>query len=99
MPFVSAAKDKQPTLRVFVQPKAKRTMFLGLHDNMLKIGVTAPPVDGKANREVIYYLADFFGLKKRDVRIVAGEKSRRKICTLGHIDEHEIRKKVLSLLK
>ncbi len=94
MPFVSTNRDNQTILKIIVRPKAKRTMFLGLHDNMVRLSVSGPPVDGKANREVISYLADVFGLKKKEVKIIVGKHSRKKVCSIGNIDEEEVRQKV-----
>lgn len=99
MVFVSTNKDNSATLKIIVKPKAKQTMFVGLHDNMVKLSVAAPPVDGKANKEVIAYLANFFDLKKKEVEIVAGQHSRRKTCSIGQISEEEIRGKVETYLQ
>jgi uncharacterized protein (TIGR00251 family) len=99
MVFVSTNKENKANLKIIVKPKAKRTLFLGLHDNMVKLGVAAPPVDGKANKEVVAYLADFFGLKKKEVEIVTGENSRRKICSIGRLSEKEVRRKVEKYLQ
>jgi hypothetical protein len=99
MSFVSTDKKHRTVLKIIVQPKAKRTLLLGLHDDMVKLGVTAPPVDGKANLEVITYLAGFFGLKKKDITIISGEHSRKKICIVGRLDEEETRRRILSFLQ
>lgn len=99
MVFVSTNKGNKATLKIIVKPKAKRTMFAGLHDNMVKLSVAAPPVDGKANKEVVAYLADFFGLKKKEVEIIAGQHSRRKTCSIGELSEEEVRGKVETYLR
>jgi uncharacterized protein (TIGR00251 family) len=44
----------------------------------LKVRLAAPPVEGKANDALVEFLADYFGVAKRSVRIAAGLKSRRK---------------------
>lgn len=46
-------------LALYIQPKASRTRFLGMHGDELKLAITAPPVDGKANKAVISFLAKF----------------------------------------
>jgi uncharacterized protein len=78
-------------LRIIVQPKAKKTDIVGLHDGMIKLAVASPPVDGKANATVISFLATFFKLKKSEVQIVSGARSRRKVCILGHLKESAVR--------
>lgn len=73
-------------LHVHAQPGAKRTEFAGTHGGAMKIRIHAPPVDGKANEELIRFLADWFGLAKSNVRLSRGEKSRAKTFELLGID-------------
>lgn len=69
-------------LSVHVQPSAKRTEVAGLHgegaQQRLKIRLGAPPVDGKANAELLRFLAEAFGVPLRNVTLRNGETSRRK---------------------
>ena len=65
-------------LNVFLQPRASRNSLLGLHDNALKISLTAPPVDGEANKQLIKFLSKLFRVKKSAILIVSGEHSRHK---------------------
>lgn len=69
------------TLRV--QPGARRTEVAGLHGDALKVRLAAPPVDGKANAELLRYLADAFGVPLRNVTLVRGETSRQKIVRVA----------------
>lgn len=99
MTCLTVVKDKRLGLKVLVQPKAKKTGIVGVHDGMLKIAVASPPVDGKANRAVKAFFADVFGLKKKDVQIVSGERSRKKVVELGDLKAPVIRKTLVSLLR
>ena len=65
-------------LDVSVQPNARHTSADGLHDGALRVRLAAPPVDGKANAQLIAWLADQLGCAKRDVSLLRGETSRRK---------------------
>ncbi len=65
-------------LAVYVQPRASKTRLVGLYDGMLKIACSSPPVDGKANKELIRFLAGLFGCPKRSVILLRGGSSRRK---------------------
>lgn len=65
-------------LSVYVQPRASRNQIAGIHGNALKIRLTAPPVDGEANKMCIQYLAKCLGLPKSEVEIVSGHTSRSK---------------------
>jgi hypothetical protein len=65
-------------LHVYVQPKASKTRIVGIFDGCLKIAIAAPPVEGKANEEVVKFLARLFNIPGRAVVIQAGAQSRRK---------------------
>ena len=65
-------------LELHVQPGAKRDEIVGTHGDRLKIKTSAPPVDGKANRHLIDFLASTFGVPKSHVTLVRGETSRLK---------------------
>ena len=65
-------------LELYVQPGASRTEFAGEHGGRLKLRLAAPPVEGKANAALVEFLADHFEVPRRNVRITAGLKSRRK---------------------
>ena len=67
-----------------LQPGAKDDAFIGLHGDALKIRISAPPVEGKANRHLLKSLAASFGVRQRDVTLLAGDSSRQKrlrICS------------------
>jgi uncharacterized protein (TIGR00251 family) len=61
-----------------VQPGASRPGIAGIHGDALKVRVTAPPADGRANRELIEYLAEVLGVTRGCVTLVKGDTSRRK---------------------
>jgi uncharacterized protein (TIGR00251 family) len=70
-------------LRVQVQPRARREEFAGLHGDALKVRLTAPPVDGKANAALIAFLAKTFGVAKREVTLLQGETGRSKLVRVA----------------
>ncbi|MCP5162367.1 MAG: YggU family protein [Hahellaceae bacterium] len=65
-------------LTCHLQPKAKTDEFCGLHGDSLKIRITAPPVDGKANQHLLKFLAKSFGVRQQQVSLISGETSRHK---------------------
>lgn len=85
-------------IRVFVQPRASRTHIVGLHDGMVKLAIAAPPVEGRANKEVVAFFSKLFAVSKSDIQIVSGEHSRRKICVIGTLDETLLRGTLAPLL-
>jgi uncharacterized protein (TIGR00251 family) len=66
------------TFDVLVQPRASRVKLGPVHDNRLKVAVTAPPVDGEANAALIDAIAKALGVARGAVEVVAGASSRRK---------------------
>jgi len=69
-------------LSCHVQPGAKRTAVAGVYGTALKISLAAPPVDGKANKELCVFLAKKLGLAKSAVALVSGQTSRDKVVFL-----------------
>ena len=69
-------------LRIYLQPKASRDQFLGLHGDALKIAITAPPVDGKANAHLLKWLAKQCRISQSQVQLLSGETSRHKRVAL-----------------
>lgn len=70
-------------LTLHVQPGASRTEYAGLHGDAHKIRLSAPAVDGRANEALIAFLAEAFGVAKRDVTIASGASGRRKIVRIS----------------
>jgi uncharacterized protein (TIGR00251 family) len=69
-------------LTLYVQPGAARTEIAGTHGEALKIRIKSPPVEGKANGELVRYLAGAFGVPARQVTLVRGDSSRQKILRI-----------------
>lgn len=65
-------------LSVRVQPKSSGNRLLGLHDGALKLALTAPPVDNRANRAASEFLAKLLGVPKSAVILKSGAQSRAK---------------------
>ncbi len=65
-------------LQIRVQPRASSDALAGVMDDCLKVRLTAPPVEGKANEHLIAYLAKTFGVPKSQVILERGAGSRRK---------------------
>ena len=65
-------------LRVFVQPRASRNQFCGIHEGELKLRLTSPPVDGAANECCREFLAKQLKVPKSAVTLISGDSSRHK---------------------
>lgn len=67
---------------VDVKVRASQSRVLGIKANRLSVALAAPPVDGAANAALIETLAEHFDLPRRQVQLIAGERSRRKVVEL-----------------
>lgn len=92
MAFLVDAGNDGVLLAVYVQPRSSSNKIAGLHGDALKICLTTPPVEGKANKAIIAFLAKFFGLQKSSVTIKSGKKSRTKNVSLSGINRTEAEK-------
>lgn len=70
--------DGDLLLRLKVQAKASKDEFCDVMENSLKVRITAPPVDGKANQHLIAFLAKQFKVSKSKVTLLSGETNREK---------------------
>ena len=72
-------------LSVLVQPRASRTEVVGVHGDLLRVRLAAPPVDGAANETLVRFLAEGLGVRRAAVTIVSGERGRRKVVVVEGI--------------
>ncbi len=81
------SNDRTMTIKVKVEPRSSRSEVIGMHGGSLKVKLTSPPVEGRANKELIEVLAKKYDLKKRDIEIVAGHSSKTKLVRLPSVPE------------
>ena len=80
--YIHAAPDGV-ILSVHVQPRARRTALAGLHgEAAVRVKVTQPPVDGKANRALVRFIADLLHVSTAQVSILSGGTSRKKLLKI-----------------
>lgn len=77
LPYLRQTPDGTE-LRLLVQPRASRSKLVGVQGDALKLALTAPPVDGAANKACGVFLAKLIGVPKGSVQLVAGARSRHK---------------------
>ena len=79
-------------LRCRVQPGASRSAVVGSYgDDCVKIALSSPPVDGKANRELCRMLAELCGVPKSAVDLISGQASRGKTIKVTGISPGQLR--------
>lgn len=81
--FVTRLSETSYEFRIWVQPGAHKTCLAGIHDHCLKLKLKAPPVDNKANKEMISSLSSLLGVRSRDILLKSGSKSRRKVVHIS----------------
>ncbi|KIJ24366.1 hypothetical protein M422DRAFT_258835 [Sphaerobolus stellatus SS14] len=86
-PSPLAWTSKGLQIQLHVKPNAKAGEVLGVQDDKIHVSVTSPPHDGQANRGVIEVMSSALGLRKGDLSIVAGQKSRDKVLLCSSSDE------------
>jgi uncharacterized protein len=80
-----------------VSPASVRTAVRGMYGERLKVAVSAPPEDDRANRELVSTVADWLGLPRDNVTIASGHASRDKTLAFKGIEEAELRSRLIAL--
>jgi len=78
LPFLRTENTGAVLVHVHVMPNAPKTQVQGLHDGALRVRLKAPPVEGKANLELVAWLARELELPRACIELIRGESSRRK---------------------
>lgn len=87
-------------LAVRVTPRARKNEISEiLEDGTIKIRLTAPPVEGKANQALIEFLSEILDVPARKIEIVAGETGRDKLVTVLDLDADTLNQRIADLLK
>ena len=79
------------TLALRVHPGARRNAITGTHDGALKISLTTPPADGRANEALIAFLAGELGLPRARVGLLQGQTSPSKLVRITGLNAAEVR--------
>ncbi len=77
-------------LPVKAQPGAKKNAITGEHAGMLKVAVTAPPEDGKANAAIIELLAGELGISKSNIELISGATHRHKRFLIVNVEREQL---------
>jgi uncharacterized protein len=94
-PVSALANELGVRVQIHTQPGAKKTELMGLHGNAIKVRVHAPPVDGKANEELIRFLAETCGVSRSQVELVSGATGRSKSFVLRGLSVDQATKALL----
>ena len=78
------------TFAVRLHPRAKKNAITGTLGDALKISLTAPPVEGRANDACIEFLADLLKLPRSSITIAAGQTSRNKLIRISGVSAADV---------
>lgn len=81
-------------LELHVVPGASFTKLGTIYDGRLKVYVSSAPENGKANLEVLRFLAKLFGVSKSSISIIKGSKSRKKVALVTEVTLQDIQSKL-----
>lgn len=82
-----------------VIPGASKNEVAGIQDGALKVKLTAPPVEGKANRACVEFLAGLLGVRRSALAITSGEKSRKKTVSVTGLVRGELEERLKGLVQ
>lgn len=84
------ASGGEVTFSVKVVPRANRNQIVGMEGDAVKVRLNASPVEGKANEELVKFLAETLGVSRAQVEIVAGHASRHKVVRVRGVTARQI---------
>jgi uncharacterized protein len=84
------------SFQVKVQPRARKNGITGAIGDALKLSLTAPPIEGKANQAVIEFFADLFEISRSSVTIASGESARLKVIRISGMDKEAVQQRLQS---
>jgi len=82
--------NETASVSVVVQPSASRNEVVGFEDGVLRVKIAAPPVKGKANRELVDFLSKRLRVSRGSITIEKGLTSRRKVVAIEGLSKDEV---------
>jgi uncharacterized protein len=86
------------TFRIKVHPRANKNAITGETGETLKLALTAPPIEGRANEACVAFFADFLNVPRSSVTIAAGETSPNKLIRISGLSAAEVEAKLRTAL-
>jgi uncharacterized protein len=87
---------EQSKISVQVQPGASKNKIMSFQDGVWRIRIAAPPVEGKANKQLIQFLSDCLGIPKSSITVDKGQTSKRKIVAVLGMNEEAVQQRLQS---
>jgi len=83
--WIKEKKEKNGSLlilSVYIVPRSSKTEVVGPYGDALKIKLNAPPVDGRANEELVYFLSKKLKISKSNIKMISGFNQKRKVLSI-----------------
>jgi len=84
---------KDQTIKIYLQPKASKNEIVGPYRDGIKVRVTAPPVEGKANEALLRFLAKEWEISLSRIEMIRGHHSREKTLRISGDENRELLRK------
>lgn len=84
-------------LKVHINPRSSRNQVTGWQGDVLSIKLTAPPVEGAANKAAIEFLVECLGIKKSQITLISGQTSRDKVFEVTGLSKADIHQRLPSV--
>ncbi|XP_050582246.1 UPF0235 protein C15orf40 homolog [Bombus affinis] len=91
---ISLDKNGNVTIKIQAKPGAKHNNITDISEDAVGVAISAPPVEGEANTELVKYLASILGMRKSDVSLDRGSKSRHKVIIVSGITVEKVLEKL-----
>jgi uncharacterized protein (TIGR00251 family) len=89
-----SVSGREATVSLRVHPNAPKNEVVGFAGGVLRVKIAAPPVKGKANRELIVFLSQLLGVSRGALTIIQGHTSTSKIITIAGLNQEEVIKRI-----
>ena len=99
MPSPVEARADGVYVRVRVQPRASRNALVIESDGRIRVALTAPPLEGKANRALTEFIAEVLDISRSRVRIASGDKGREKALVVAGLTAPEVETRLTQAAK
>ena len=88
--------ESHAKIAVQITPSASKNEVIGMQNDVLRIKISAPPVKGKANKELIDYLSHLLGISKDRLDIIKGHTSKNKLISIDGLNKISVLENILS---
>ncbi len=91
-------RNGKPCFRVRVQPRSSHEGIVGCWNQALKVRLTAPPLEDRANRQLLELLADCLAIPRASIKILSGHRSRLKTVQVVTLSRKELKSRITPYL-